>query len=560
MREQQSTIDFLLKKGILDQAQAYEAQKEAKRISVPIEKAIEKLGFISVIEIAQMQAESLGIPFVDLTNYLIDSEVIKLLPENMAKKYEAVPIFRSGDTLSVAMLNPSDLMAIDKIRSKSGCSVVEPVLSTKDMIDKVIEQYYGTKGTVKEVIEEFDKKDVKETLKESADNDLVKMAEQAPVIKLVNLTIMQAVKDRASDIHIEPTQDNLRMRYRIDGILHEVQVLPKYLQSAIASRIKVMAQMDIAETRVPQDGRIQQKIENKNLDLRVSTFPTIYGENIVIRILDKTTSLIGLHELGFSDEILESFNGLIHRPNGIILVTGPTGSGKTTTLYAALSTINSMEKNIITIEDPVEYEIPLIRQTQVNPKAGVTFANGLRSILRQDPDIVLVGEIRDTETAQISIQASLTGHLVFSTLHTNDTASSLTRLIDMNIEPFLISSSVVGILAQRLVRVICSKCKVEYKPAVNILENVWPKEKIKYYHGQGCFECQNTGFVGRIGIFELMIMNEEIRNMICAKESSNKIKKKAIDLSMKTLYDDGLKKVKDGTTTIEEVLRVTEEE
>jgi type II secretory ATPase GspE/PulE/Tfp pilus assembly ATPase PilB-like protein len=320
-----------------------------------------------------------------------------------------------------------------------------------------------------------------------------------------------------------------------------------------------MAKMDIAETRNPQDGKIQVKMESRDLDLRISTFPTLHGENIVIRILDKSSVLLGLPELGFSPQDLKVFDKLIRRPNGIILVTGPTGSGKTTTLYAALAAVNSEEKNIITIEDPVEYEIPLIRQTQVNPKAGLTFANGLRSILRQDPDIIMVGEIRDRETAEIAIQASLTGHLVFSTLHTNDAASSLTRLIDMGVEPFLIASSVIGILAQRLVRVICPKCKEKYTPAAEMLNSLGIKERYDFFRGKGCSHCKGSGFSGRVGIFELLVMNEEIKNMVTVRSPANEIRKLAISAGMRTLFDDGLEKVKGGVTTAEELSRVTEE-
>ncbi|MCX5713046.1 MAG: GspE/PulE family protein, partial [Candidatus Omnitrophica bacterium] len=384
-------------------------------------------------------------------------------------------------------------------------------------------------------------------------------AEEAPVIKLVNLIIMQAVKDKASDIHVEPGEEKVLIRFRIDGILHEIQQIPKHLQSALASRVKVMAKMDISEIRNPQDGRIQLKMESKSLDLRVSTFPTMHGENIVMRILDKSSVILGLKELGFAKNDLAEFDKIVRHPNGIVLVTGPTGSGKTTTLYAALSAINSIEKNIITIEDPVEYEIPLIRQTQVNPRAGLTFANGLRSILRQDPDIIMVGEIRDKETADIAIQASLTGHLVLSTLHTNDAASSLTRLIDMGIEPFLIASSVIGILAQRLVRVICPKCKEKYMPSDEIIKDLGLDQKIELFRGKGCMHCRNTGFTGRIGIFELLTVTEEIKNMVTSKRSANEIKKKALEQGMRVLRDDGMEKVKSGITTAEEVLRVTEE-
>ena len=557
MQTHKQIVDLLLKKGVLDKNQVSQAMEEAKKTGMPVEKALEKLGFISEVEISQMLAESLDVPFMDLTDYLIDSEVIKLVPETIAKKHKSVPLFKIGDSLTVAMVDPHDVAAIDEIRKKSKMGTIEPVLSTPDMIQRVIDQYYGAIGSAEELVKGLTKEKLEEKTK--GRKGLAAVAEETSIIKLVNLIIMQAVKDRASDIHIEPEEDKVRIRYRIDGVLYEIQNIPKHLQSALASRIKVMAQMDIAESRNAQDGRIQLKMESKNLDLRVSSFPTVQGENLVLRILDKSSVLLGLAELGFSNKDLKNFDKVIRQPNGIVLVTGPTGSGKTTTLYAALSTINTMEKNIITIEDPVEYEIPLIRQTQVNPKAGLTFVNGLRSILRQDPDIVMVGEIRDKETAEIAIRASLTGHLVFSTLHTNDAASALTRLLNMGIEPFLISSSVIAILAQRLVRVICPKCKEKYMPSDEVLKDLKLTQKVDFYRGKGCMKCKNTGFAGRIGVYELLVINDEIKNMVTAKMSANEIKKKAISSGMRTLFDDGIEKLKSGITTIEEMLRVIEE-
>jgi type IV pilus assembly protein PilB len=552
-----TNVDLLVEKKIITSEQLNKAREEVNRTGLPIEKALEKLGFISEVDIAQVIAESLGVPFIDLSDYLIDPQVVKLIPEATAKKHKAIPLFKIGDNLTVAMTNPQDILALDEIRLKSGVAAVEPVLATPDMIQRAIDQYYSATGSAEELVKGLTPEKLEAAARNPKGQEAV--AEEAPVIKLVNLLIMQAVKERASDIHIEPTEDKVLIRYRIDGILHPAQEIPAHLQSALASRIKVMAKMDIAETRNPQDGKIQVKMESRDLDLRISTFPTLHGENIVIRILDKSSVLLGLPELGFSPQDLKVFDKLIRRPNGIILVTGPTGSGKTTTLYAALAAVNSEEKNIITIEDPVEYEIPLIRQTQVNPKAGLTFANGLRSILRQDPDIIMVGEIRDRETAEIAIQASLTGHLVFSTLHTNDAASSLTRLIDMGVEPFLIASSVIGILAQRLVRVICPKCKEKYTPAAEMLNSLGIKERYDFFRGKGCSHCKGSGFSGRVGIFELLVMNEEIKNMVTVRSPANEIRKLAISAGMRTLFDDGLEKVKGGVTTAEELSRVTEE-
>lgn len=560
MPKKETTIDILLTKGLITQGQITTAKEDMKKTGLSLEKTLEKLGYITEEDIVNTIAESMRVLYIDLKDYLIDTEMIKLIPEDLARKYKVIPLFKIGDTLTVAMVNPRDIVALDEIRMRSKIPLIEPVLTTEKALQNAIDQYYGVTGSLDEVIKTIDKIKIPVMTQEGQFKTLAKAAEEPPVVKLVNLIFMQAIKDKASDIHIEPEEDKLRIRFRIDGILHEVSTPPKNLQSVIASRIKILSNMDIAETRKPQDGRIQLKMENKSLDLRVSTFPTVHGENIVLRLLDKSSVILGLAELGFADKDLKDFEKLIRSPYGIILVTGPTGSGKTTTLYSALSTINSMEKNIITVEDPVEYELPLIRQTQVNPKAGLTFATGLRSILRQDPDIVMVGEIRDKETVDIAIQASLTGHLVFSTLHTNDASSALTRLIDMGVEPFLISSSVIGILAQRLVRVICPDCREKYTPASEVLKDLGVKESISFYKGKGCKACKNTGYAGRIGIFEFLRISEEIKKLIVNKASADEIKKRALQEGMRTLRDDGVGKIKRGITTVEEILRVTEEE
>jgi len=543
MLSQSEIVSLLLKHGLVTQEEVDKATEEAKTTGRTTEKMLKELGFVSDEEIANVRAAALGLPYMDLSDYFIDQEVIKLVPENVAKKYKLVPLFKIGRSLTVAMADPQDIHAVDKIREVTNMDAIEPVLATEKGINNIIDSCYGISGTVEDILKHIEKE---------------KVSGEATIIKLVNVIIMQAMKDRASDIHIEPEENKLRVRYRIDGVLREINSIPKSLQSAIISRIKVLSDMDIAESRKAQDGRIRIKMEAGDLDIRVSAFPTNHGENIVMRLLDKSSVLFGLKELGLDEKELKEFEKLIHRPNGIILVTGPTGSGKTTTLYAALSTINSVERNIITLEDPVEYELPMIRQTPVNPKAGITFANGLRSILRQDPDVIMVGEIRDKETADIAIQAALTGHLVLSTLHTNDAPSALTRLIDMGIEPFLISSSVIGILAQRLVRTICDKCKEKYNAPAEALKELGIEAKFESYKGKGCNKCKETGLVGRIGIYELMPMNEEIRGMVDLKKSADEIKRKALDLGiMKTLRDDGLEKAKKGITTLEEVIRVT---
>jgi len=546
-------VDLLLKQGVLTAEQVARAKEEVKRTGMKLESALEKLGFINEEEVCRVKAESIGVLYMDLGNYLIDSELVKFIPENVAKKFKVVPVFKIANTLTVAMVDPQDIEALDQIRKISKIDDVEAVLATEKSIAKILDSYYGAIGSIEEIVSLIEKGRFAK-LNES----LAEVAEEPPVIKLVNLLIMEAIKGKVSDIHVEPEQDMLRVRYRIDGVLHEAHTLPHKLQNAVISRIKILSEMDIAESRRPQDGKIHLKLENKELDIRVSTFPTVHGENVVMRLLDKSSVLLGLKDLGLTHENLARFEKLIHSPHGIILVTGPTGSGKTTTLYAALTSISSSEKNIITIEDPVEYQLPLIRQTQVNTKADITFANGLRSILRQDPDVIMVGEIRDKETAEVAIQASLTGHLVFSTLHTNDAPSALTRLIDMGIEPFLISSSVIGILAQRLVRTICDKCKKPITASGESLKEFGVEGKVDLFTASGCPHCKNTGFRGRASISELLVITEDIRKMVSEKISADQIRKKAVQSGMKTLREDGFEKAKTGLTTLDEVLRVTE--
>ena len=555
-----SAEQILVEKAIITKEQFDKALDESRKKGMSVGKVIVRSGMITEEAYAQALSEALDIPYVNLSNYIIDVETVRLIPETMANKYKAMPIFKIGNSLTVAMADPKDIMAIDELSRKAKCDI-EATLATESSILNAIDQYYKTASSFDDVVKDIDKENrLQESRVEFDSKRLAEIAEEAPVIKLVNMVIMQAVKDRASDIHIEPEEDRLVIRFRIDGILHEMFSPPKHLEPALMSRIKVLSKMDIAEKRKPQDGRFDMKALDRDIDLRVSSFPTIYGENIVIRILDRGGIVFGLDKIGFSGLIQKEFERLIKYPHGIILVTGPTGSGKTTTLYSALSTIDSEEKNVITIEDPVEYHLGRIRQSQVNPKAGLTFATGLRSILRQDPDVIMVGEIRDKETAEISVQASLTGHLVLSTLHTNDAAGALSRLIDMQIEPFLISSSIIGILAQRLVRKICDKCKEEYGPSEDIVKGLGIDQKKGFFKGKGCSACKNTGYRERIGIFELLIVNDRIRKLIVDKASSDIIKKIAIETGMKTLRDDGLDKVLKGVTTPEEVIKATQEE
>ena len=493
----------------------------------------------------------------------MDTSFTERIPIQFLKKYKMIPVVRS-DGIYIAINDPTLFQPLDDLHIILGWDGVETVLAPYSAILSAINFAYDmSSDSAEQVIQDMRDEDrdmiisaVEET------GDLLDDTSDAPVIKLVNLMLSQAVKARASDIHIEPYQNRIKVRDRVDGILYDMLSPHKHVQSTLISRIKIMAKLNIAEKRLPQDGRIEIKIGDKNVDIRVSTIPTAFGERVVLRLLDKANVLLTVSDLGMSEESLKVFNELITSAHGIILVTGPTGSGKTTTLYAALSSLNNPDINIITIEDPVEYQIDGIGQIQVNPKIDITFANGLRSIVRQDPDVILVGEIRDLETAEIAIQAALTGHLVFSTLHTNDSASAVTRLIDMGIEPFLVTSSVIGILAQRLVRNVCNECKEEYIPDEESLENIGITPEMcsgkKIYKGTGCQDCLNTGYKGRTGIFEFMILDDAIKSLILKTSDSNAIKRKAVNQGMVTLRQDGALKVLNGITTVEEILRITQ--
>ncbi len=559
MAPKKSIAQTLVEAGRLSFEDLQRTEEEAQQKKISLDDLLIAKKVISEEERASLLADQMGVLYVDLENYLVDPECAKLVPESFAKKHTCIPLFSIGKTLTVAMTDPQNIPLIDELRMKTGYEI-EPCLSTETMILHAIDQYYGVSGSIQDILKEIEQQRL--TLEaQRKGRSLEEIAGEAPIVKLVNLIIMQALRDRASDIHLEPEEDKFRVRYRIDGILHEVVSAPKELQAVVTSRVKILSKLDIAEKRIPQDGRLQLKTESREIDLRVSTFPTVHGENVVMRLLDRSSLILGLEDLGFSRERLTLFKKMIHRPYGIVLVTGPTGSGKTTTLYSTLNTINTTEKNIITVEDPVEYHLELIRQCQINPKIGLTFAAGLRSILRQDPDIVMVGEIRDLETAEIAIHAALTGQLVFSTLHTNDAPSAITRLVDMGIEPFLIASSVLGVLAQRLVRVICPKCKISYTPNPEEAKELgmeW-KETLLFYKGKGCSYCKNTGYKGRLGIFQLMEMNESLRELILKDTSADQIRRQAQLTGMGTLREDGWGKILAGRTTTEEVLRVTQE-
>jgi len=492
----------------------------------------------------------------------LETSFAEEIPIQFLRKFRMVPVITAEAAL-IAVNDPLLFQPLDDLMRLPFLKDAAIVLAPYGTIFSVINYAYDmSRDSAEQVIEDMHGEDTTQILSEIQETgDLLEDTSDAPVVKLVNLMLSQAVKARASDIHIEHSQHTLKIRYRVDGILYDMLSPPKHIQSALISRIKIMAKMNIAEKRLPQDGRIEVRIADKSIDIRVSTIPVAFGERVVMRLLDKTNVLLNVSDLGMPTDRLEQFNRLIHAPHGIILVTGPTGSGKTTTLYAALSTINTTDINIITIEDPIEYQLDGIGQIQVNPKIELTFAKGLRSIVRQDPDVILVGEIRDLETAEIATQSALTGHLVFSTLHTNDSASATTRLIDMGIEPFLVTSSVNAILAQRLVRVVCKACREAYAPDPDSLQSIGITPRMAegktIYRARGCPSCLDTGYKGRTGIFELMILDEAIRNLILKTSDANAIKQKSVEQGMLTLRQDGARKVLEGITTIEEVFRVT---
>ena len=551
--------EMLIASGVITEEQLKTALGSQKQSGLRLGKELIRLGYLTEEVIIETLGDQAGIPYVDLDTYLIDQKTISLIPEDLARRHQLLPLFKIGGVLTVAMADPLNLFAIDEAKLKAGCEI-EAAISSEEKLNRALDQYYGISGSLDDVMKEISGEEVRAVPAKAGEIKPGEEEKEAPIIRLINLIIIQAIREKASDIHVEPEEKQVRIRYRIDGILHETSSPPKHLQPTLISRIKVMGNMDIAETRAPQDGRFKMKIEDKEIEFRASCFPTIYGENVVLRILDQSSAILHLKDLGFARETLSKYADSINTPYGICLVTGPTGSGKTTTLYATLNTINSVEKNIITIEDPVEYRLNLIRQTQVNPKAGITFANGMRSILRQDPDVIMVGEIRDLETSEIAFQAALTGHLVFSTLHTNDAVGALSRMLQLGVEPFLIASSTIGVLAQRLVRTICQNCKVKYVPDERILKSFNLSEKkgeATFFKGKGCKSCRQTGYRGRSGIFELMLVDDGIRDLILKRASAAELLASARQTqNMKTLREDGLEKSLQGVTTLDEVNRV----
>jgi type IV pilus assembly protein PilB len=545
----------LIDTGLISPEQLAEAQQLQRDLGKSLGRVLIDKNYVTERDLVRALAEQIGMPFVDLGEHKIDARAVTTVSEKLAKRYTLMPIGFEDGKLVVAMSDPANVFALDDIRTVTGLEVKSVVATREDILDAL--RRYNSMAEEIEAIGE----DLAGGMDDTSLDELKAVTEEAPIVKFVNLLISQAVNDGASDIHIEPTERDLRVRYRIDGVLHEVMRSPKSIQAGVTSRLKIMAEVDIAERRIPQDGRISLAVGGKAIDLRFSTLPTLYGEKVVMRILDKTSVLLELKDLGFLEGNEKRYEEAYLKPYGMILVTGPTGSGKSTTLYATLNVVHKEGVNIITTEDPVEYRLPGINQVQVNKKVGLTFANALRSILRQDPDIVLVGEMRDRETAQIGIEAALTGHLVLSTLHTNDAPSALTRLTEMGVEPFLVASATDCVLAQRLARRVCSKCVVMERPEPVVLKVAgFPddivEERPEIPRAMGCSACSNTGYKGRLAIHEVMTVTEEIERLCVARASSDEVRKVAIEQGMTTLRQDGLAKVLLGRTTIEEISRV----
>ena len=553
-------------KSIITEEQLERAVNLQKKEGGRIASNLVKLEFLTEDALIDFLSQQYHVPSVNLSSNEADPSVVKYIPYDVAHKYQIFPISKNGATITIAMTDPSNMFAIDDVKFMTGYDV-QPVVASEDAIREAIAHHYEQSGeelqNVVDSLSDFnDDLDLIQETEEDIDlGELKGAVEEAPVVKLVNLILSEAITRGASDIHLEPYEKSLRVRYRIDGVLYDVMQPPAKLRAALSSRIKIMAELDIAERRLPQDGRIKLKIKNRAVDLRVSTLPTLYGEKIVMRILDKSNLNLNLTKLGFEEEALKDFEEAIRSPFGMVLVTGPTGSGKTTSLYSALSTVNEIDVNIMTAEDPVEYNLHGINQVHVRDDIGLSFAAALRSFLRQDPDIVMVGEIRDFETAEIAIKAALTGHLVLSTLHTNEAPRTISRLLNMGVEPFLVSASVVLILAQRLCRKVCEQCKEEVEAPDSTLVNIgFSQEEVgtfKAYKGKGCSACSETGYKGRIALYEVMPAREEIKEMIVKGATTSEIKKAAMRLGMKTLRMSGLTKIKEGVTSIEEVLRVT---
>ncbi|MGH2723131.1 MAG: GspE/PulE family protein [Actinomycetota bacterium] len=557
MRKTKDLGDVLVGEGLINLEQLVKATEETERAGSSLGRVLVDLGFVKEPELVAALARQVGLEFVDLSEQSIDPSAASLVSEQMARRYRAMPIGFEEDRLVVAMSDPANVFALDDIRTMTGMDV-KPVVATAADVDAAIRRYGRFEESVEDIASEAATK-AKEDLNEL--DDMPAAVEEAPIVRLVNLLITQGVADRASDIHIEPTEGDIRIRYRIDGVLHEVMRSPKNIHNGLISRLKVMADINIAERRLPQDGRVGLVVGGKAVDLRVATLPTVHGEKMVIRILDKTSVLLHLDELGLLEGPYLSYEQAFRRPYGTILATGPTGSGKSTTLYATLNIINTPDRNIITVEDPVEYRMAGISQIQVHPKAGLTFSTALRSILRADPDVVLIGEIRDRETALIAMEAALTGHLVLSTLHTNDAASAVTRLIEMQVEPYLVASALDCVVAQRLARRLCGRCKEPFEPTeAELVTAGFSAEMIgeieQLYRPMGCAHCGQTGYRGRLGLYEVMPITEEVERLTVENRPSEEMARLAVEQGMVTLMEDGLEKARMGQTSLEEIFRV----
>jgi type IV pilus assembly protein PilB len=547
--------DLLIEKGLLNEAQLKVALNEQKKHGKKLGETLVDLGYVDEDTLLEVVSEQLGITKISVNQIEFSEELKSIIPDNVARRLNVLPVKLDKNILHIATNDPTNVFNIDEVARITRKDLEISVISLDDYL-KAFDKIYGSEDKLFKIAESVERS----ILEMGSDEKFLEnVAENSPAVSLVDAIISKAVGEKASDIHIEPDEENLRIRFRVDGILHEVVILNRILHPAIISRIKIMSNMNIAEKRVPQDGRFKIKINFKDIDFRVSTLPTSYGEKIVMRVLDRSKAMLELKNIGMDNHSLEVYQSIVEKPYGIILISGPTGSGKTTTLYATLNQLNSIDKNIVTVEDPIEYNFKLINQVQVDEAAEVTFASALRSILRQDPDIIMVGEIRDKETAEISIQASLTGHLVLSTIHTNDAISSVTRLVDMGIEPFLVSTSVIGLIGQRLVRKVCSNCKTEYTPENELLDRIGYdlNSQIKFVRGEGCPECHYTGYSGRIGIYEVLKVDSKIRELINKNASIDIIKDYAINNGFRTMYQSGMLLAKAGITTLEEVMRVT---
>ena len=555
-RKSKQLGQILIELGYITAEQLETALEEHRKTPKSLGRVLIDLGMIKESDLVRALAEQVGLEFVDLSEFQVDAVATALLPEALARRYRALPIGERDGRLLVAMSDPANVYALDDIRTITGRDVL-PVVATANDVEAAIQKFSGLDSGVEAMASIVDA-----ATEEDENAELDVAVEDAPIVKLVNAIMTQAVADRASDVHLEPREHDLRIRFRVDGVLMEpMPAAPKNIQNGLISRMKVMADLNIAEKRVPQDGRIAMKIDGKKIDLRMATLPTVYGEKVVLRILDTSNALLRLEDLGFLEEAYKRYSASFQKPYGAILVTGPTGSGKSTTMYGTLNILNQIDKNIITVEDPVEYRLAGVNQMQVNVKAGLTFAGALRSILRADPDIVLIGEIRDKETATIAIEAALTGHLVLSSLHTNDAPSAISRLVEMEVETFLVASAIDAVVGQRLARKLCDRCKTTYRPDENELfaagypDWLWPEIQ-ELFKPAGCPACANTGFRGRIGLYEVMPMSEEIERLTVERASADAIRAVAVQQGMMTLRDDGLEKTRMGLTSLEEVARV----